>query len=301
MKNELLNEVPNKSMKFEQNEKFVTNHIHGEEVGKEEEYIEGSEYIPLPSLGLFYNWSPQFSGLKKLRVRQLNYTDEDILTTPSFIENGTVFDELLKNVIVDSNNFPSTGLVNVDRETILLWLRSTSFGNNFSVNYNCPQCKHELKATWDLNTLKIPEYSPEVLEELEKYGEYSVKTPSGHVVKIAVPTIGKTAQYNKELEVKKKNKKVNHEFFGTGMLMLIVTGIEIDGKIERRKSAIESYFNKVNLRIMDSRFILNEFNDKINLSFDTSINIECSSCNHVSEGVTLPIGHKDFFWLSKSV
>jgi hypothetical protein len=264
---------------------------------KIENYIEGSEYIPLPSKGVFYTWAPEFVGLEKLRVRQLNYTDEDILTTRSYLEDGSVFFELLKNVIVDKNGFPSNGLVPVDRDTILLWLRSTAFGNIFSAKRPCPKCQHENSVEWDISKFEIPEYNPEVLEELRKYGELTITTPRAkHIIKISVPSIGKTKEYEKSLEVKKKNLKIKSDLFGTGSLMLVVSGVESDGKVLRTKSEIESFFNKVNLTISDARYIKSKV-ELINLQYDTKQDIKCESCEYVQEGVEMPIMHPNFFWM----
>jgi len=53
------------------------------------------EYVMLPSQGIYYN--DLYKGLDKLKVRKLNWEDEDILTTKSYYDNGTLFDEILKN------------------------------------------------------------------------------------------------------------------------------------------------------------------------------------------------------------
>ena len=47
----------------------------------DQKYVEGAEAIPLPSRGVFYTYEPKYWNMESLYVRQLNYTDEDILTT----------------------------------------------------------------------------------------------------------------------------------------------------------------------------------------------------------------------------
>lgn len=276
------------------------NQITGEGSNVSEEttdgYVEGTELIPLPSKGVFYNFDQRYINLDKLRVRQLNYTDEDILTTRSYLEDGSVFFEILKNVIVDDSGFPASALMPIDRDTILLWLRSTAFGNEFEAETNCPKCGEKQDVKWDLATFKIPEYDETIYQELLQNGELSITTPvSKTVVKISVPTIGRAREFEKSMAVKKKNLNIKSDMLGTGSMMLIVSGVEIDGKIVREKSKIEAYFRKINLTILDARFIRKSI-EQINLQYDTKQNVECKSCGHIQEGVEMPMLHPNFFW-----
>lgn len=267
---------------------------------KEDTYVEGAEFIPLPSKGLFYNFSPNYIGLESLKVRQLNFEDEDILTTRSFFENGTLFIELLKQTIVDQNGFPATQLVPIDRDTILLWLRSTSFGNIYEVDFECPNCKHKNQLSWDLSKLEIPQYEQEVEEELrQNAGELELFTPQRRIrVKISVPTL--TAAKNFERLVSAKKNNTGKETLGTSSLYLIVTAVydEENNTWIRRRPEIEQYFKKKNLTLFDMRFIKKQF-EKISLKYDTTKTMTCSSCGHVEEGVEMPILHPNFFWIDK--
>lgn len=268
-----------------------------EQTQEETKYIEGAELIPLPSKGVFYKYDQRYNNLEFLQVRQLNYTDEDILTTKSYFDNGTLFNELLKNVIVDANGFKANGLVPVDRETILLWLRSTAFGNEFEIEFKCSNCSHGYPVKWDLGSLSIPTYPDEIYEELKEYGEYKIETPIKQVkVRITVPTIGKSLEAEKMLQQKKLSTKSTNDFFGTGSLRLIVSGIELENnKVIRKGDEIMNYFTKVNLPISDARYI-RKMAEKISLKYDTKQNIVCPNCAHPEEGIELPIIHPQFFW-----
>lgn len=266
-------------------------------------YVEGVNSIPLPSKGVFYTFDGRYKGLSSLKVRELNYTDEDILTTQSFLEDGSVFFELLKNVIIDENHFPASGLVPIDRDTILLWLRSTSFGNIFEAELNCPSCKFKNTISWDLSSLSIPEYDPEVLKMLEQDGEYTFETPLRDLkVSIAVPTIGKSKEFEKQLEAKKKNTGSKADLFGVGSVMLIITAVENKetGELMRRKSEIESYFNKINLPISEIRYIRKQL-EKISLQYDTKKDCVCKNCDYTQEGIEMPMLHPNFFWPDSSL
>lgn len=282
---------------------------------EEAKYIEGAEMIPLPSKGVFYSFHPNYKNLEELQVRQLDYTDEDILTTRSYFNKGTLFNELLKNVIVDPNKFPATALVPVDRETILLWLRTTSFGPIFTIDFKCPVCEAEerkmdgkdsiTQVTWDISKFDIPEYSPEIYQELKENGELKITCPlSQAVVRITVPSIGKSLEAEKRLEQKKlaaeKTSKDSRDYFATGSLFLLVSGVddkEKEGKVIRSSTEIQNYFKKIRLPISDARYIRKQ-SELINLSYDTKQDVKCShpDCTHIEEGVTMPILHQRFLW-----
>jgi len=290
----LIPNSPVNQMMTEQNKKDVSS--------TEETYYEGYERVFLPSRGVFY--LNEYKNLEKLKVRPLDYSDEDILTTKSFYEDGTIFYELLKNVIVDENNFKARQLVPIDRDTILLWLRSTSLGNKYTVEYACPECgcgkgdkTSPGEITWDLSELDLPEYSKEIYEQLVAEGALLVETPMKKVkVKIVVPTIGMQMELEKRFQKKKQNAEVKSDFFGTTTLLSIVQGVQtLDGKWIYGKDEINSYFKKIHLPLVDSRFILAEAT-KINLRYNTKQTFNCKDCNHIVEDVEMPFLHRNFFW-----
>ena len=91
------------------------------------------EIVKLPSQGLFYK-----NGISEVNVEYMTSKDEDLLTTPSLIENGTVLDILLKRKIktkgVDVDN-----LLAGDRNAIILFLRSSSYGSTYTVQVPDPR------------------------------------------------------------------------------------------------------------------------------------------------------------------
>ncbi len=270
-------------------------------------YAEGMANIHLPSRGVFY--LNKFKNLESLKVRPIDWRDEDILTTPSFHDDGTVYLEILKNTIIDENGFQAKQLVSVDRDTILLWLRSTAFGNTFEVDFQCPICRVKKEndsslrsdlglstLRWELDKLKFPEYPEEIYNELVENGEYTVTTLLTKLkVKLTVPNLGKTLDLEKRLALREKNNGSEKKTFATSALLSVVNGIEVNGRIEREKSKISDYFNKIRLPLGDSRYLLQKATE-LNLNYNTAQKFICKDCNHVEEGVELPIMHKNFFW-----
>ena len=269
---------------------------------KDEKYHENREGIFLPSRGVFY--LGENKGREYLNVRPLNYTDEDILTTESFYTNGTVLNELLSNVILD--DFEAKDLVPIDRDTILIWLRSTAFGNQFEIEMKCPACgggagiKGEKKPgvlKWDLSTLEVPEYPEEILTQLINEGCVTIVTPLNQIkVKVSIPSIGRTMAFDKSYKQKKKNENTQKDFFATTSLLSVVQGVEYEeGKWHYSSMDIDAYFRKINLPISESRYIIKKASE-LGLRYNTAKNFVCKDCGHITEGVEMPILHKNFFW-----
>lgn len=275
--------------------------ISGKKTKEKKSYSEGMQNVYLPSKGVFYEG--EYKNLDSLKVRPLNYTDEDILTTPSFFEDGTVFIELLKNTIIDENGIKANSLVSIDRDTILLWLRSTSFGNKFDIEYTCPKCgfgngkkSGPGTLTWMLNELEIPEYPEEIFNELEENGELTVETALSKLrVKIVIPSLSKTLEIEKRLKKKAEDLKEKKQHFATTTLLSVINGIEWEDKVIRAKDEIVKILQEVQLPLSDSRYILREA-AKLNLKYNTAKSFTCLDCQHVEEGVELPLLHKNFFW-----
>lgn len=259
-------------------------------------FEEGVIEIPLPSKGLFYG--PPFRMKETVNVIHLDWRAEDILTTKEFINDGSVFDRVVSFVIQDKG-LTAKHLVPIDRDTILMWLRSTSMGNIMSIDYKCPKCSEDNKAEWDMTKFEIPSYPAEIEAQLAEKGEIEIVTPLSELkVFVKLPNIGESKDTEKRLLKKKSDKKVENDFIGTGSLMLIVAGIETkEGKIIRNKTEIENYFNKIKLPLGDSRYIRNKAAE-LNLQYDTKKDFSCSNpkCDHVREGVEMPIVHPNFLW-----
>lgn len=269
---------------------------------KETEYVENREGVYLPSKGVFY--LGEHKGKEFLNVRPLNYTDEDILTTESFYSNGTILNELLKNVILE--DFDAKNLVPIDRDTILIWLRSNAFGKQFDIEMKCPACgggaghkgsKDPGIISWDLSSFEIPEYPEEILKQLQEEGSIIITTPLKEIrVKISIPSIGRTMSFDKSYKQKKKNENSQKDFFATISLLSVVQGVEIEpDRWIYGGQDIDAYFRKINLPISESRYIIKKASE-LGLRYQTEKTFVCKDCGHIQEGVEMPILHKNFFW-----
>lgn len=125
------------------------------------------EIVKLPSRGLFYS-----NGISEVNVEYMTSRDEDLLTTPSLIESGTVLDLLLKRKIKTAGINPDELLAG-DRNAIILFLRSSSYGSEYTVQVPDPRTGIAFKTTVDLTKLRYKE-----LKELpNQNGYFSVELP----------------------------------------------------------------------------------------------------------------------------
>lgn len=129
--------------------------------------ITSYEIVKLPSQGMFYK-----NGVSEVNVEYMTSKDEDLITTPSLIENNTVIDLLLKRKIKTSG-IQVENLLEGDRNAIILFLRISSYGNKYTVMVNDPRTGIPFKTTVDLLSLKYKK----ITEYPDELGHYSVFLP----------------------------------------------------------------------------------------------------------------------------
>jgi hypothetical protein len=111
------------------------------------------DVVELPSRGKLYNGTT-LEGRDSLEVHYLTAKEEDILTSPNLIQSGRLLDVLIKSVLKDKTINPEELLVG-DRNTIMVWLRSTGYGPEYPVNITCQSCGTSYEHEFDLSTLEI--------------------------------------------------------------------------------------------------------------------------------------------------
>jgi len=129
------------------------------------------DMVSLPSQGVFYK-----NGKKSVKVTYLNASDENLLATPSMIGSGELVDSLLTRKILDKDIVVSD-MANCDKEAILVFLRNTAFGSDYTVNVTDPKTKTEFQTTIDMSVIKTKDITVNVDEkgEFEHYLDMSKK------------------------------------------------------------------------------------------------------------------------------
>ena len=107
------------------------------------------DVLPLPSNGMCY---PVTSPLRcgRIPVAYLTAADENIISSPNAYRDGKLLDIILERKILDKRinvNELSSG----DRDAIILWLRATSYGEDFPINATNPQTGKQYSVTIKLS------------------------------------------------------------------------------------------------------------------------------------------------------
>jgi hypothetical protein len=235
------------------------------------------EIVKLPSKGLFYA-----NGLSEVNVEYMTSKDEDLLTTPSLIESGSVLDLLLKRKIKTQGVNPEDLLAG-DRNAIILFLRTSSYGHEYNVQVTDPRNNNNFKTVVNLLDLKYKELS----EIPDENGHFKVLIPMRNkLVTFRLITSGEDNQIFKNAEA---IKEAYHEDFSQySTLKLKASIIAVDEKRDR------SYIDK----FVDAMPALDAFTIRkkiLDISPDVDMTYEFTAKDGFKFKASLSIG-LDFFF-----
>ena len=242
------------------------------------------ESVPLPSMGVIYDKNSSLYNKETIDIRPMTAREEDILTSRSYIKNGTVLTELIKSCLVDKSIDPDD-LISGDKNAILIALRVTGYGADYEVEVDCPVCSYTNKSTFNLGDLKIKRLEIDPLEDGENL--FQVQLP---VTKKNVKVKFLNGHDEKEMTIineRKRKNGINSETSVTDRLCRSIT--EIEGITDKNK--IRMFVN--NMPARDSLSLRN-FLDRHEPGIDMKVYLNCISCHEESE-VDLPMG-TSFFW-----
>lgn len=233
------------------------------------------DLIPLPSGGKCYK-----SKKKNIMVSYLTTADENILTSPNLLASGHFLEILINRKILD-DSIRYKDLIPGDRDAILIWLRATSFGDNYPVelldNDNIP-----FESSINLSELKMIPLSVDPDEN----GLFDYVVPSlGDRLKIKILTMGEVEELVKILnDEKEAGIPVNNSITYTLQRQIVSVNNNTD------KDAIIEFVRK--LRISDN-LKLSEFISTLDCGVDLTINVGIPGGGSLT--TFLPLNAK-FFW-----
>jgi hypothetical protein len=120
---------------------------------------------------------------RTVTLRKMTGRDEALLADPANQRNGgRMVTALLANCIVRLGDLPTFGrreidrMYSVDRNYLLIKLRSLTFGPELAANYTCPACGEHFETTENLDELPTT-----MLPDGELPEHISVELPDGYV------------------------------------------------------------------------------------------------------------------------
>jgi hypothetical protein len=166
------------------------------------------DVIELPSKGIHYT-----NKKKSVRVAYLTASDENILSSPSFLNTNTVITELLKRKILDKD-LNIEEIVEEDRQAILIFLRNTAFGSDYNLTITDDKTGNEFTVEVDLGSLKIKDFI--LVEDTNgEYGHYLEKSKTEITFKFL------TQKQEDEIE------KIKESWNGNGVAPVITKQLEM--------------------------------------------------------------------------
>jgi len=257
-----------------------------------------TEIIELPSKGLLYPTdNPLSSG--KVEMKYMTAKEEDILTTQSYIKDGSVLDRLFKSLIIsngDGQSIRYSDLITGDKNAIMIAARILGYGKDYEVTIDDPFSDKKQNDVIDLTQFESKPYDGSKQIELHK-NEFEFELPhSKRVVTFRAMTESIEKKISKQVEAaKKRNRKLRDNTSRELTTRLKHTILSVDGDYER--NTINDFVDN-ELFAMDSKELRNYISGVLP---DVDLNYEfVSEETDERRDMTLPIG-LTFFWPTSGI
>jgi hypothetical protein len=143
------------------------------------------ETIPLPSRGLTYAAGSVLQGAASLDVRAMCTGEEDMLASKALQKKGTAVRLVIQNCFVPEQGKPParvTDLLMGDRDTLLVAIRSLSYGPEYKAETTCPICEHKEQKTFILNKLDLKTLDIQPVQENTNLFAYTLPISKRNVM-----------------------------------------------------------------------------------------------------------------------
>ena len=229
------------------------------------------DVVELPSRGLYYK-----NKKSAVKIGYLNATDEDVLS--SGVKNNNLLITLLRNKLYEPEIKPED-LLDGDIEAILIFLRNTSFGPEYTINLMDPATGKMFQHTFIIDEVnfKKPNTTP------NEDGTFTTTLPrTGAIVKLRLLSLGDKTKIT-DMETKYPKGRVAPITIWTLQEQIV----ELNGETDRGK-IIEFVQN---MPIMDSKHI-KRFISQNEPGLDLTLEVIAPSGENVSTSITFGV---DFF------
>lgn len=233
-----------------------------------------TEVIDLPSKGIIYpEDSPLSNG--KIEMKYMTAKEEDILTNQSYIQKGTVLDELIKSLIM-TPGAKYEDLIVGDKNALLVAARILGYGKDYSFTYGGEE------QTIDLSLIENKPLNEDLFTKGKNEFEYTLPS-TGITITFKLLTGSDERKINAELEgIKKIDKFASREL--STRLKYMITSVNGNTDSKTIREFVDNHFLARDSRAF--REYIKEVQPDVDLTFfpDGS-----------DEKVDIPIGLR-FFW-----
>jgi hypothetical protein len=257
-----------------------------------------TEIVDLPSKGLIY---PKDNSLSsgKVEMKYMTAKEEDILTTQSYIKDGSVLDRLFQSLIVSNGEGAPIKYVDLttgDKNSVMIAARVLGYGKDYKVEVDDPYSDNKQEEVIDLTQFESAEYDGKNQTELHK-NEFEYELPkSKRKITFMAMTESKERKVKhqiKDLERKqRKLKDLTSRELTTRLKNMILS---VDGESD---TATINNFVDNELFAMDSQSLRNYINEVVP---DMNLNYEFVSEETGERREMLLPMDVTFFWPSSKL
>jgi hypothetical protein len=234
------------------------------------------EEVTLPSKGLLY---PEGHPLKsgKIEMKYMTAREEDILTNPNLIENGTVIDKLLQSLIITP--FDYNDLLVGDKNAILIAARILGYGKEYEFKYNGEPYKI------DLTQIEDKSIDESLITNNENKFFYTLPTSKQEITFKFLTHKDENLIANELKGLKKLNKNSSSTI--STRMKYVITSVGGDSETKTIREFIDTQ-----LLAIDSRALRNYIES---IQPDVDLTYECEDKKGNLITIAIPIG-LNFFW-----
>ena len=250
-------------------------------------FVVPTEFVDLPSEGKFYPEDHPLHGKDCIELKQMTAREEDILTSQTLLKKGIALDRVIESVIVDKRIDANTLLIG-DRNAIIIAIRSTGYGSDYSTNVTCPSCGETNRYEFNLKEANI--YRGEDAHQLDlvdhEDGTFTTTLPRTSL-DIRFRLLVGHDEKRLLTSVERARKRKGDEHSVTAQLANLLVAVNEDDSAEARNYVIN------NLPSMDSRHLRMAYKLAAP-NTDLTQYFECPECEY-SQDMEVPLG-AEFFW-----
>lgn len=242
-----------------------------------------SEVVDLPSQGKFYPEDHPLHNVDTLEIKVMTAKEEDILTSPTLVEKGIVFDKLIESLIIDKRIDPSSLLVG-DRNAILVQARISAYGPEHVFGAACNNCStiQKIQMNVDIRNKEL-NFSGYQFED----GFLRLELPKSKNIVHLKFLDGKDEKDIGEEQRRRRKANLPEE-------QLILLYRKLIAKLNGNTDILEIANFAMSMPVADARYIRKVYSE-LKPDLDLTYKFECTKCNQVNDGGVVPI-NGDFFW-----
>jgi len=257
-----------------------------------------TEVVDLPSKGLVYpEDNPLASG--KVEMKYMTAKEEDILTTQSYIKDGSVLDRLFQSLIIGNGDgvpIKYIDLTTGDKNAVMIAARVLGYGKDYKVEIQDPFSDNKQEEVIDLTQFEATDYDGKNQTELHK-NEFEFELPkSKRKITFMAMTESKERKVKHQIkDLEKKQRKLKDATSRELTTRLKNMILSVDG--ESDTATINSFVDN-ELFAIDSQALRNYINEVVP---DMDLNYEFVSEETGERREMLLPMDVTFFWPSSKL